>query len=277
VLYQRDTAKGPDWHKVPLPVDGWDSRVNDMATTADGTGFLVGDMDPGDQGVLVGRHTSGGWQISADTVLPAGTVGASLLSVSARSGQDAWAVGSADVDDGSAYSSVPLVQHWNGRAWQSVRIPGSADWGLYQVDEVAPDDVWVVGADYDSGQALVVHWDGRQWTRTPVPAFPDSANLFDVSARSPSDVWAVGWYRDTDKQRPLGLALHWDGHSWTQVPLPAGTFALNSVALQPHGGIAVVGGNDDAAVGLSWSPSACRRTTPPSRSAYPPCSPPAAT
>jgi hypothetical protein len=94
-----------------------------------------------------------------------------------------------------------------------------------------------------------------QVTRTATPQFADSGVLFDVVARGPHDVWAVGWSRDTDKQRPAGLALHWDGTAWSDVPLPAGTYALQAAALRPHGGLAVVGGVDDGAVGLSWTPT----------------------
>ncbi|WUH91976.1 hypothetical protein OG900_18915 [Streptomyces sp. NBC_00433] len=254
-LYERDLAKGDTWRQLPLKGAGaWDSRINDIATNSDGSAFFVGDQGADTQGVLVGRYAAGSWKLTADRTLPAGTVSASLLSVSSLSGQDAWAVGEGYAQD--TWAQVPVVQHWDGQKWRNVRIPGSDNWGLYQVDEVAPDDVWVVGADYDSGQSLVVHWDGQQWTRTATPAFPDSSVLFDIAARTPDDVWAVGWSRDTDKQRPAGLALHWNGTSWAQVPLPAGTFALQALTLRPHGGLAVVGGNDDAAVGLAWTPAA---------------------
>jgi hypothetical protein len=253
-LYERDLGQGGGaWRQVPLKGAGdWDSRINDIATAADGSAYFVGDQGPDGTGVLVGRYVDGAWRTAADTSLPAGTVDASLLSVSAVSGRDAWAVGQGYAED--TWAQVPLVQHWDGRRWQSVRIPGSENWGLYQVQEVAPDDVWVVGADNSTGQSLAVHWDGHRWTRTPTPAFPDSSVLFDVVARTSGDVWAVGWSRDTGKQRPAGLALHWDGTSWKQVALPAGTFALQAAALRPHGGLAVVGGNDDAAVGLTWAP-----------------------
>lgn len=259
-MYQRDIARGGAWRRLPLPgADAWNSRINDVATAPDGSAFFVGDQptqEPGStgsgpSGVLVGRWTGGGWQLTSDTALPPGTVDSSLLSVSSVSGRDAWAVGQGY--DSSTWEQVPVVQHWNGRAWKPVEIPGSAHWGLYQVDEVAPDDVWIVGSDYDTGQSLAVHWNGHAWKRTPTPQFPDSAVLFDVVARSPHDVWAVGWSRDTGKQRPAGLALHWDGHRWTRLPLPAGTFMLQSVALRPHGGIAVVGGGDDGPVGLDWT------------------------
>ncbi|WP_143172560.1 hypothetical protein [Actinacidiphila paucisporea] len=254
-LYERDLGKGGTWRQLPLAgADAWNSRINDIATNPDGSAFFVGDQGAGDQGVLVGRYAAGSWKLTADRTLPAGTVSGSLLSVSSVSGQDAWAVGQGYTRD--TFAQVPVVQHWDGRQWRSVRIPGSDDWGLYQVDEVAPDDVWVAGTDYATGQSLAVHWDGQRWKRTATPAFPDSSVLFDIAARTPSDVWAVGWSRDTDKQRPAGLALHWNGTSWAQVPLPAGTFALQALTLRPRGGLAVVGGNDDAAVGLAWSPAA---------------------
>ncbi|WP_329267056.1 hypothetical protein [Streptomyces sp. NBC_01451] len=251
-MYERDLARGGVWKQTALRgANTWDSRINDIATAADGSAFFVGDQGPDGGGVLVGRYVAGAWQLTADTGLPSGTVNASLLSVSAVSGRDAWAVGQGYTED--TFTDVPVVQHWDGRRWRSVQIPGSANWGLNQVTEVAPNDVWIVGVDYDTGQSVAVHWDGHRWTRTPTPAFPDSAVLFDIAARTPTDVWAVGWSRDTDKQRPAGLALHWDGRSWTQVPLPAGTFSLQAVTLRPNGGIAVVGGNDDAAVGLTWT------------------------
>ncbi|MFC4035359.1 hypothetical protein ACFO3J_28390 [Streptomyces polygonati] len=254
-MYRRDLAAGGTWRPVPLRgADTWNSRINDIAVNADGSAFFVGDQgSDGLGGVLVGRFAAGGWQLTDDTGLPAGTVEASLLSVSSLARQDAWAVGQGYVAD--TFAPIPVVQHWNGRQWRSVEIPGSADWSLNQVDEVAPNDVWVVGVDNDSGQSVAVHWDGHHWQRTATPAFADSAILFDVAARGPSDVWAVGWSRDTDKQIPAGLALHWDGRSWTQVPLPRGTFSLQAVALRPQGGLAVVGGNDDGAVGLSWTPA----------------------
>ncbi|SCE53693.1 hypothetical protein GA0115240_18038 [Streptomyces sp. DvalAA-14] len=249
-LYKRDLDAGGTWRQLPLEgASAWNSRVNDIATAADGSAFFVGDQGGDGQGVLVGRYTAGHWHLTADKGLPAGTIEASLLSVSAVSAKDAWAVGQGYIED--PFAPVPVVQHWDGKRWRSVQIPGSQDWSLNQVDEVAPDDVWVVGVDEATGQSVAVHWNGHRWKRTPTPAFADSAILFDVAARTPNDVWAVGWSRDTDKQTPAGLALHWDGTSWTEVQLPRGTFALQSVALRGKSGVVVVGGIDDGAVGLS--------------------------
>jgi hypothetical protein len=249
-LYERDLKAGGDWRKLRLPgADAWDSRINDIATAADGSAFFVGDQGVDGQGVLVGRYTAGRWHLTADKGLPTGTIEASLLSVSAVSARDAWAVGQGYAED--TFAPVPVVQHWDGSHWRSVQIPGSKNWSVNQVDEVAPDDVWVVGVDESNGQSVAAHWNGHRWKRTKTPAFPDSSILFDIAARTPTDVWAVGWSRDTDKQHPAGLVLHWNGTSWTEVRLPRGTFGLQSLALQGKAGVVVVGGNDDGAVGLS--------------------------
>ncbi len=255
VMLARDTAAGPGWSPVALPgAADWDSRINDLSVNGDGSAFFVGDQSGQDgRGVLVGREGGGAWQLSGDAALPAGTQEASLLSVSSRSASNAWAVGQGYTASGAP---IPLAQHFDGKRWKNVTVPGSADWSFNQVDEVSAHDIWIVGVDEDTGQSLALHGDGTHWTRTPTPAHPDSAVLFDVTARTPDDVWAVGWSRDTDKQRPAGEALHWDGTAWSEVPVPAGTFSLQSVALRPHGGIAVVGGNDDAPVGLAYTPAA---------------------
>jgi len=40
--------------------------------------------------------------------------------------------------------------------------------------------------------------------------------LFDVSAVSDSDVWAVGSYVDDNTSDTDTLILHWDGTKWSQ-------------------------------------------------------------
>jgi hypothetical protein len=57
-------------------------------------------------------------------------------------------------------------------------------------------------------------WDGRVWTAV-VPAALSGLNpvsrVSGISSSGPDDVWAVG---------PVGLSIHYDGHSWQKVPLP---------------------------------------------------------
>lgn len=44
--------------------------------------------------------------------------------------------------------------------------------------------------------------------------------LRSVSAVSPSEAWAVGWYADDATGAGKTLIMHWDGASWSQTPSP---------------------------------------------------------
>jgi hypothetical protein len=56
------------------------------------------------------------------------------------------------------------------------------------------------------------------WTSVPPTGPGDENLLFSVTALSPSNAWAAGWYTDDDAV--FGLIEHWNGASWKQVPSP---------------------------------------------------------
>jgi hypothetical protein len=68
-----------------------------------------------------------------------------------------------------------------------------------------------------SGAAVVLHWDGSGWqTRLRLP----DAELLDVAALSPSDVWAVGDEGQSPPQSRF-LEVHWDGRRWSSYSQPS--------------------------------------------------------
>jgi len=100
---------------------------------------------------------------------------------------------------------------------------------LRSVAVAGPCDVWMVGSDSGNGQARIVHWTGGpSWTAVPSNSPADGSDLSSVSAVSPADIWAVGDHGSGSGFS--GLALHWDGSAWTQVPIPASAVFLNAVA-----------------------------------------------
>jgi hypothetical protein len=112
--------------------------------------------------------------------------------------------------------------------WSRVRCPNpSTIWnGLYGVSAVSASDAWVVGTLDDTVDlfdeqvyTIVLHWDGTTWSKVPSPS-PSSSSyhtfLNDVSANSPTDAWAVGYYSDLSTGINVTLILHWDGTSWSQ-------------------------------------------------------------
>jgi hypothetical protein len=93
---------------------------------------------------------------------------------------------------------------------------------LRGVDAVSASDVWAVGFSYryeeTVSHTLIEHWDGQEWTLVPSPDVLRDNGLYDVSALSATDVWAVGDTSQDETQEPL--ILHWDGTSWSSMAVP---------------------------------------------------------
>ena len=136
--------------------------------------------------------------------------------VSAASSSDAWAVGSADINYNDWYG---LAEHWNGKAWTKVPVPGTGEYNdnLVGVSAYSPTDAWAVGQVGTQAVGLssqVIHWNGKAWSQVAAPVRgPDGYAyiLTGISVASPDSVWAVGYGGDTSD----GIVLHWNGKAWS--------------------------------------------------------------
>ena len=137
-----------------------------------------------------------------------------LASVSAAAGNDIWAVGSSSVDGATP---VPLIERWNGAAWEQVASP-PGNGALSGVVALSADDAWAVGGNSSGtgSPTLIEHWDGTSWSVVPSPNAP-GGYLNSVAGRSASSVWAVG-YQDAGHKT---LAEYWDGVDWRIVTTPS--------------------------------------------------------
>jgi len=197
----------PGWHVVP-GVAAPAAVLYTVSASGPADAWAAG-------GALVEHWDGSGWN---RVPVPAGT---RVVDVAAMSASDAWIVGSAE--------GRPAVQHWDGSAWSAVAPPPSvttatnglgadASRTFEAVAASSSSDVWAVGYDERKHSepekpltfGVVVHWDGATWSDSGVPLLPD-VTLSDVSAASPTDVWAVG----RDDRHRTGIALHWDGSRWT--------------------------------------------------------------
>jgi len=155
-----------------------------------------------------------------------------LNAMAAVSSTDIWAVG-AFTKDPTSLQVTTLIEHWDGTRWSLVSAPhdaASTPSGLpgallSGVAATSGHDVWAVGAvaratkddngnQQDLDQTLAEHWDGRRWSVVPTPDDSPDDTLVGVSARSSSDVWAVGTSNHTvgpDARFVTPLAEHWDG------------------------------------------------------------------
>lgn len=152
---------------------------------------------------------------------------------------------------GALYGYVRPAAHWHDGRWTTTPTAVSPDpstTGVYPlaVATLSGTDAWSVGMYYRADKnvligaeplgALIEHWDGTAWRTVPNPA--DSRKdtwLSAITAASPSDVWAVG--RQTDADGTVApFAEHWDGHTWSAVPVPPGNEASTLRAVSANGG-----------------------------------------
>jgi hypothetical protein len=132
--------------------------------------------------------------------------------------------------------------------------PGAFDNVLFATAASGPGDMWAVGRQsITSGyQNLIIFNGGHGWSQVASPNSGKTPNydwLRSVSASGPSDAWAAGTYATSDPGQPFAPeALHWDGSSWTSVPLPALPGEVNT---DPGVGILDISPTDAWLVG-SW-------------------------
>ena len=168
-----------------------------------------------------------------------------ILSVSASSAANAWAVG----QEYSPCDMCLFTTHWNGKKWQTLDVPPGL---LHQINRITSDAavaattggrawIFVWGEDNELGTTLLsaVEWTGSAWS--PAHNFPGSPTLSTAAASGPDDVWGFG-ATGTLGQTPW--AVHYNGKSWAQVPISVspdaasgsaagGDWVTGTVATQP--------------------------------------------
>lgn len=146
-----------------------------------------------------------------------------LRGISGTSSSDIWVVGEQQTSPNEIiypYTTNTLVFHWDGSGWQQFTTPNpSASINdLHDVEMVSPTEGWACGVynvSGNSGEGLLMEWDGNSWTQHSLPDPTEAVALWSLCSIDPDDAWVVGW-----GDHRLAYSAHYDGSSWTQVPVP---------------------------------------------------------
>jgi hypothetical protein len=220
----------------------------------------------------------------------------SIEGVSARTADDAWAVGAFNRTGRTSWLS--LTEHWNGARWVRVPSPNPGvtvtgksimpDNVLYGVADVAPRDSWAVGewdqpalpAGENTG-AILLHFDGTSWRQVTAPdplGLPRDYAFDAIAARSAHDIWIAGGYPITLTTGKL-LIEHYNGQRWSIVkaPSPGLSASISSLSLGADGTVWAAGtynvlnkagsAIDDKTLILRWNGSTWRQVPSPDPSA----------
>jgi hypothetical protein len=106
---------------------------------------------------------------------------------------------------------------------------------LFGVSALSSQDVWAVGyyikTDQNTWQTLIEHWNGQRWTVVASPHPAPNAILYNVTALSPSDVWAVGLRANSSRLDQVPLIEHWNGTTWSLAASPSVPGVLSEMAV----------------------------------------------
>jgi len=211
---------GKAWVQVAAPVrgpDGYAYILTGISVASPDSVWAVGYGGDTSDGIVL--HWNGkAWSWSH--ILGQGD---QLLAVTALSPSNVWAVG-ALYTVGSAgeggYTVLPLVMHWNGKAWSRVAAPvlKGTGTGLDYMDEEGLTAVsnsssglfvtgGFTGSDSNSNMAYAARLVGKKWTLFKLPEQVRYDNPTSVAA-SPSGAWIAGSYGPPQ-------AAHWNGKKWS--------------------------------------------------------------
>jgi len=174
---------------------------------------------------------------------PAPTFPGSLLSVTATSTDNAWAVGCPDTKCTKAF-----IVHWNGTTWAPEPIPDQGtSYELTSVAATSASNAWAVGRT-SSGQSVILHWNGITWARLPSPDLGTTYELNEVAVTSADNAWAAGPIGASTSSNPESPILRWNGTTWTQVAYPHSKFTF-------LWGVTVASASDAWAFGYTFAAS----------------------
>jgi hypothetical protein len=208
---------GSTWTVVPTVDQGLESSVWGIEAVTSTDVWAVGTATSPDGSrtrPLIEHWDGTEWSVV--TAADPGGRSSGLVSVSAASDHDVWAVGDRVVGQ---LQHRTLVEHWDGSEWIIVRSPDPSPMGdeLMDVLAVGTNDVWAVGSmTIRSGQdaRLIEHWNGESWRVVGSPSLPGST-LEGIGGVASDDLWAVGTHGD------LSLTERWNGARWIQVDSPS--------------------------------------------------------
>lgn len=147
----------------------------------------------------------------------------SYLYDSWASGDESWHVGTRRADFGGVFEWRNLVQRCVAGSCtptypNDVEAPPYTYNQLQGISGTSTSNVWAVGWSRYPGQPSLLRptahrWNGSSWQLTANPVA--SGALWDVSAKTADDVWAVG-SDNSGTEKPL--VMRWNGGSWSVVP-----------------------------------------------------------
>jgi len=232
---------GSAWSVVPSPNQGTGNNALNGVSMIPGAGWAVGYAQvSGKYQPLALGWDGTQWSMASTGMFPSDAL---LTGVDTLADGSAWAVGFQRTGAGTRQT---LIEQESGGTWTPVASPndgtattdnsltgiaGTQDTGLWAVGwRESPSGLLPVILSYDTTQPSPA-WVSVTGAGGVSPPGAIDTVLTGVDVLSADDVWAVGYYFDGSVNQPL--ALHWDGSTWSNSPIPGAGMLRKVRALAP--------------------------------------------
>ncbi|MBO6513538.1 MAG: hypothetical protein JJ974_06205 [Phycisphaerales bacterium] len=227
---------GSSWSQSEAPQPSTlriSQNLSDVLSIDNNDAIAVGTYNP-DSGPSLAqsmRWDGSSWELMQSPVITGGCAFRAI----GKAGDDIWACGSKFSElPPPAASGYPLAARLNGDEWEVFFVPPLAETGgrsfnhIRAIEGASEDDAWAGGTAQDTGfgfgpAAMMIRWDGSQWSQYDLRDTVQSFNFSSVESievLTSDDAWAAGYDYDIDRQVTMPLILHWDGNTWSNIPVP---------------------------------------------------------
>lgn len=219
------------WTQVPLPKQLHTLSIADLAASASGDCWIVGDTNSDRTSPVVAHYTAGHWAIWTNTIF--GGHPATLGVVRIASPQSVWVLGTYSAQDSQGYYGRPLILHYDGAHWSIASVANlgtpAPDFSFWTTDIVAPNgDVTLLGSEslrsvpdnpnvHSSQRTVALRCTG---TTCQAAVFPLENVIFvtAVSLVTPTQGTAVGCEQTSASGPCAGALLAYDNGNWSILP-----------------------------------------------------------
>jgi hypothetical protein len=224
-------ACNDQWNVVPSANAGTsaNNELNSVSAISSTDAWAVGDVETGTSPNFLRQPQAQHWDGSTWTLPQAqpavvGTGNNVLLSVTAITTSNVWAVGYSRADAMAATARQVLIEHYDGTSWTAIadttaNNPAGTSNSLYGIKFFSATDVWAVGEAKTSATAataIIEHYDGTTWATQAPAAATDFSLLADALPLAANDVWAVG-LQQANGGAVQTLVEHYNGTAWSAV------------------------------------------------------------
>ncbi|WIG60683.1 MAG: hypothetical protein OJF49_003431 [Ktedonobacterales bacterium] len=233
------------WQRDPLAIP--DVKLDSIAMVSPTEGWAAGSISEQNRLDLFLLHYSGGrWtRVDLSAVTPEATQieDAFPVKVVMVSPGNGWLMANTTIlrdPKNPASRETSLLLRYHQGAWSVIlQPPVTSTTSFWDMDSRTPDDVWLVGTDYQRLTPVIARYAFGQWSVTTQTA---SGQLESIAMLSATEGWATGEAYPGPNGSESQLE-HYDGTNWSQVSLPAAFAAvtLTHVFADAQGNVWIAG------------------------------------